>query len=98
MNTQENQTKEKMGQLLDDTHSLLAATAHDTDEAVVEARNRLQSALDAASETCDRVKARAVQGAKAADKVIRESPYQTAAIALGVGVLLGFLLSRRSRD
>ena len=38
----------------------------------------------------------AVESAKAADKYVRENPYKTAGIALGVGALIGYLLSRRS--
>lgn len=78
--------------------AMLAATAEATEHAVVEARNRLKAALDATSETCARVKEKAIEGAKATDKVIRANPYQAIGIAFGVGALLGFLLSRRSRD
>jgi ElaB/YqjD/DUF883 family membrane-anchored ribosome-binding protein len=38
---------------------------------------------------------KAVERAKAADKVIRTHPYQTIGIAFGVGLLLGFLARRR---
>jgi ElaB/YqjD/DUF883 family membrane-anchored ribosome-binding protein len=53
--------------------------------------------LDAAGETYARVKAKAVAGAQATDKAIRENPYQAIGLALGLGALLGFLLSR-NRD
>jgi ElaB/YqjD/DUF883 family membrane-anchored ribosome-binding protein len=98
MNTQNNQTKEKAKQFGEDTHSLLTAAAHDASDVVEAARTRLQPALDAASETCDQLKAKAVDSAKAADKIIRANPYQAAAVAFGVGAFIGFLLSRRSRD
>ncbi len=78
-----------------DTHSLIAAAA---EEKVSEVRNRLSGAIDAAKETCASLQKRAVAGAKATDKRVRENPYQAMAIALGLGVLAGFLLSRRSRD
>ena len=38
-----------------------------------------------------------VAGAKYTDTSIRENPYQSLAIALGVGLLAGVLLGRRSR-
>jgi ElaB/YqjD/DUF883 family membrane-anchored ribosome-binding protein len=98
MNRQDNETNDNLGQLAGETHALLAATANATEETVVEARDRLKSALEAARQTCDHVKAKAVAGAKATDKMIRENPYQALGIAFGVGALLGFLLSRRSRD
>ena len=37
----------------------------------------------------------AVDRAKATDKVIRENPYQSIALAFGLGVLAGFFLWRR---
>ena len=40
---------------------------------------------------------RVVAGAKATDETIRSHPYESLAIALGIGVLLG-ALSRRGRD
>lgn len=98
MNAQNNETNDNLAQLAQDTNALLAATADATDDTVVEARNRLKSFLDATGETCARVRAKAVEGAKATDKVIRENPYQAVGIAFGVGALLGYLLSRRGRD
>lgn len=82
----------------DDTKALLEATADATEETVVQARDRLKAALDAASEACSRAKEKAIEGAKYTDKAIRENPYQALGIAFGVGALLGFLLTRRSRD
>jgi ElaB/YqjD/DUF883 family membrane-anchored ribosome-binding protein len=38
---------------------------------------------------------KAVEGAKAADKVIRTHPYQTIGIAFGLGLLIGFLARRK---
>ena len=95
MKTHNHERKENLGH---ETHALLAATADATEDAVVEARNRLKSALDATGEVCDRVKTKAVEGAKATDKLIRANPYQALCIAFGAGALLGFLWSRRSRD
>jgi ElaB/YqjD/DUF883 family membrane-anchored ribosome-binding protein len=38
---------------------------------------------------------RATEQAQAADKIVREHPYQTIGLAFGVGVLIGVLLRRR---
>jgi ElaB/YqjD/DUF883 family membrane-anchored ribosome-binding protein len=92
------QVKENLGQIADDAQSLLSATADSTEESVVEARSRLRSAMAAAGETYSRVKEKAVEGAKATDKLIRANPYQAIAIALGAGMLVGYLLSRRNRE
>ena len=42
-----------------------------------------------------RAEEKAVERAKAADKVIRTHPYQTIGIAFGLGLLVGFLARRR---
>ena len=42
------------------------------------------------------MKDKAVEGAKATDSAIRSHPYESMAIAFGVGALIGFLASRRN--
>ena len=42
-----------------------------------------------------RAEEKAVERAKAADKVIRTYPYQTIGIALGLGLLIGYLARRK---
>jgi ElaB/YqjD/DUF883 family membrane-anchored ribosome-binding protein len=70
-------------------------------EKVEQARKRLAAALDSAKEMADRVRDKAIEGANAADKTVRENPYQAIGIALGVGALIGYLVMRpcsHSRD
>ena len=81
--------------IVEDTQELLAATAHIAEEKVVEARKRLAAALERGKEVWNNVQEKAVAGAKATDKVIRDHPYQSIGIAFGIGALIGFLLSRR---
>ena len=53
----------------------------------------------AAKEIAGNVRDKAVAGAKVADQTVRENPYQAIAIGVGVGMVAGYLLSRRcSRD
>jgi ElaB/YqjD/DUF883 family membrane-anchored ribosome-binding protein len=78
-----------------DAEALLAATAGIAGEKVEEARNRLAAALESGKEIYNRVREQAVEGAKVADQSIRKNPYQAIGIALGVGLLLGYLISRR---
>ncbi len=94
MNTNGNETVDN---ITDDTRALIGATADAADQKVVQARNRLTAALDAAKDTYANVQKKAVEGAKATDKAIRENPYQALGIAFGVGALVGFLISRRSK-
>lgn len=82
--------------LAEDARALLAATADVAEEKVVEARERLATALDRGKATWVRVQDRAVEGAKATDHAIRTHPYQALGGAFGVGAVLGLLLSRRN--
>lgn len=81
--------------LLEDAQELLAATAHVAEEKVIEARKRLTDAIEKGKEAWRAVQEKAVASAKATDQVIRENPYRSIGIAVGVGALLGYLLARR---
>ena len=81
--------------LLEDAQVLLTATAHVAEEKVAEARKRLMAAIEKGREAWEGVQEKAVAGAKATDRVIRDNPYRSLGIAVGVGALLGYLISRR---
>ena len=95
MNKQTQAISNDMGQLAEDARALMAATADVAGEKVSEARKRLAAALERGREIAGNVRDKAVEGAKAADEAVREHPYQAIGIALGVGALIGFLVSRR---
>ena len=78
-----------------DAEALMHATAGQAGEKVGELRQRLTAALDSAKATCVRLEERAIAGAKAADKTIREHPYESIGVAFGVGLLIGVLVGRR---
>ncbi|HLH53185.1 MAG TPA: hypothetical protein VKY92_06170 [Verrucomicrobiae bacterium] len=42
-----------------------------------------------------RAEEKAVESAKAADRVVRDYPYQSLGVAFGLGVLVGFLVRRK---
>jgi ElaB/YqjD/DUF883 family membrane-anchored ribosome-binding protein len=90
--------EDDMGTLAEDARTLVAATADVAGDKVAEARKRLAAALESGKELIGRAREKAVERAKAADQVLRENPYQTIAIAFGVGAVIGFLLGRRNRD
>ena len=46
-------------------------------------------------EMIQRAEQTAVDRAKAADRVVRDHPYQTLGVALGLGLLIGFLIRRK---
>ena len=81
--------------LIEDAQALLAATAHVAEEKVIEARRRLTAAIEKGREAWHTVQEKAIAGAKATDQVIRDNPYKSLGIALGVGVIIGYLLRRR---
>lgn len=78
-----------------DAEDLVEATAGEVSDRAREARRRLADALDNARATCENVQEKAVAGAKATDKVIRDHPYQALGIAFGVGLLIGVLVNRK---
>jgi len=84
-----------MDQLAEDAQALMAATANVAGDKVDEARARLATALERSKEIYGRVREKAVAGAKAADVVVRDHPYQAIAIGVGVGALIGFLVARQ---
>jgi len=78
-----------------DAESLLKATAGELGDKAREARARLAASLDSAKGSFHRLEDKAVAGARATDRVIRDHPYQSIGIAFGVGLLIGVLVSRK---
>jgi ElaB/YqjD/DUF883 family membrane-anchored ribosome-binding protein len=85
-----------LNMVLRDAEELLKATAGAGGENVKAAHGRLALALESAKATCERLKEKTVEAAKATDHVIREHPYESIGIALSVGLLIGVLVGRRS--
>ena len=78
-----------------DAEELLKATAGEAGEKIKEVRNRLARALESAKTTADHLQDKTVQAARAADQTIRDHPYESIGIALGVGLVIGLLVGRR---
>ncbi len=66
-------------------------------EAVTTLRARFDAAQERFSELYTSAKKNVTAGAKYTDETIRANPYQSLAIALGAGLLVGVLLGRRSK-
>jgi ElaB/YqjD/DUF883 family membrane-anchored ribosome-binding protein len=81
--------------LIHDAEQLLKSGANEAGEKAAELRAKLHDSLAKAKETCRRLEDRAVAGAKAADRVIRDHPYESMGLAFGLGVLLGVLINRK---
>src|ERR1041385_7119291 len=78
-----------------DSEELLHDSAEVVGEKAHELRERLTRMTESAKDACHRMEKKAKQGAKATDKVIRNHPYQSIGIALGLGVLIGALAARK---
>jgi ElaB/YqjD/DUF883 family membrane-anchored ribosome-binding protein len=90
---------EDLKEVVRDGEELLRAGADDLSERGVaareKAREKLAAALEAAKQTQQRMREQLVVGAQATDRAIRQHPYQAIGIALGVGLLIGVLATRR---
>lgn len=84
--------------VVQDAENLVKATAGDLGDKLGEkakdARTRLIASLESAKGTCHSLEERALAGARATDKVIRDHPYQSLGIAFGVGLFIGVLVAR----
>jgi ElaB/YqjD/DUF883 family membrane-anchored ribosome-binding protein len=95
MNKETQAVKNDIGQLAEDAHALMTATADVAGEKVGAVRKRLAAALERAKEIAGTIRAKAVAGAKVTDAAVHEHPYQAITIGVGVGAILGFLVARR---
>jgi ElaB/YqjD/DUF883 family membrane-anchored ribosome-binding protein len=75
-------------ELLQDSKEVVGEKAH-------ELRERLSETLEQAKATCLHLQEKTKATAKAADKIIRDHPYQSIGVALGLGVLVGLLIARK---
>lgn len=81
--------------IVTDSEELLHATKDAVGDKAHEVRQRLTEALESAKRTCRRLEEKALEGAKAADRAIRDHPYQSVGVAFGVGLLIGVLVTRK---
>lgn len=68
-----------------------------TEEEVSALRLKLENAQERFADLYQGAKKKVIAGAKYTDEAIRTHPYQLIAIALGLGVLLGVVLDRRTK-
>jgi len=92
-------TRQKLMQdlkvVVHDAEELMKATASDLGEKARDARVKLAATLESAKASCKKLEEKTIATAKAADRVIRDHPYQTIGIAFGVGLLIGVLVNRK---
>jgi ElaB/YqjD/DUF883 family membrane-anchored ribosome-binding protein len=84
--------------LVEEAERMLGAAPAEDGETICDAlRERFEAAQARFGETCQDARKKVVAGARQADQIIRDNPYQSIAIALGLGVLAGLLLGRRAK-
>jgi len=89
---------ERISNLMGEAEALLAGPASEgASEKFGEIRARLEAVQTRLVDFYGDARKKVVTGVKATDATIRSHPYESLAIALGVGVLIGALI-RRSRD
>ena len=93
--TEHRQTRTDLKRIVRESEQLLHTTKDAVGEKAQEVRERLTDALDTAKRTCRDLEDKAVEGAKAADRTIRDHPYQSIGVAFGVGLLIGVLVTRK---
>ncbi len=86
-----------LDQLAHDAGTLIAATADMAGDQIGEARQRLASMFGRGKDVYDLMLERALEGGKAADIAVHKHLYQTVAIGVGIGVVMGFFLATRNR-
>ena len=79
-----------------DAEDLAKLTAGEINEKTRDAGLRFKAKFNAAKESCEALEEKALTKVKAADRAIRANPYPTLGIALGIGVVMGMLIGRRS--
>jgi len=82
-------------EVVEDGEELLRAGVEGLSEKGKAARARLAAALEAAKKTGRKLQQQTVAGARATDSAIRENPYESLAIAFGIGLIVGVLVNRR---
>lgn len=102
MKTETDRTTQTAEEVLDELRSLvseaekiLAQTPQGACNCDTPLRERLEAAQERLSAVYRGTKQKVVAGAKYADETVRENPYQSMAVALGIGVLVGVLVGRR---
>lgn len=95
------QLKNNWKSLIRDLETVLSEVKDDLGDKAASVRTRLERNLEAAKERLaeieDDIKDQASAAVEATDEYVRDNPWQSAGVALGVGFVLGVLLSRISR-
>ncbi len=87
-----------LGAVVSEGEQMLKEASSASGEEGRELRASLREALDRAKALYEQMQEKTVAAAKATDRAVREHPYQALGVAFALGLLIGVLASRRSRD
>jgi ElaB/YqjD/DUF883 family membrane-anchored ribosome-binding protein len=91
--------QDDLKQLIEDTKDLLSSTADISDKAAKTARAQVEASLQTVKDQIESgisaAENKAEEQLHLLDKHVRDNPYKTMGISLGVGVLLGFIIGRK---
>jgi ElaB/YqjD/DUF883 family membrane-anchored ribosome-binding protein len=73
-------------------------TSEPMDNETGELQAKLSATIEKAKEVCQRLQEQSTVAAKAADRAVRDHPYQAIGLAFGVGLLVGLLAGRSRHD
>jgi ElaB/YqjD/DUF883 family membrane-anchored ribosome-binding protein len=86
----------------DNGHSVAHGVAQQAidraDDLAARAKAAGSAAVSKITDTYQAAQTKAVRGARATDRAIRNKPYHSIGIAFGVGLLLGFFIKRKRSD
>ena len=88
---------EMQGLVAEATTMMKDSVTEHSAEAISNLRDRFGAAQERFTDIYQGARKRVVKGAKHAAATIRETPYQSIAVAAGVGLLVGLIVGRRSR-
>jgi len=99
-------TVENVQELLSDLQSLSVeaarmvkdAAGEHTESALSALRDQFEAAQERFHDLYGQAKEKTIAGAKYTDKAVRTHPYESIAIAAGVGLIVGLLIGRSSRS
>jgi ElaB/YqjD/DUF883 family membrane-anchored ribosome-binding protein len=87
-------------EVVSDAQALLETMGTEGGAKVAEMKKRVQASIDAARKQLGELQVSVTEGAKAAakttDQYVHDNPWNAIAIGAGVGVVLGYLVARRS--
>jgi ElaB/YqjD/DUF883 family membrane-anchored ribosome-binding protein len=90
---------EHISRLMAEAEAMIAGPVSEpaTSTKLADIKERLQDARERLGDVYTRARRSVIAGAKYTDETIREHPYYSLGVALGVGVLLGALIRRSDR-